>query len=265
MNDQFRLIVCDLDGTLLNNKKKISPFTLDILKRLCKKIPVVLATARAPRDIKHFLYQTSIDTPSICYNGALIYLNQENKALVSHVIELSIVEQLLTCLKQTNFTENILVEKDDQFWVDSIDQDVQGWIDMGCPPHAIGYPSPFLEDSLSKIMVRGDHSETIPFLEEHFGDLSYTFSDSRKIWVEILHKNSNKAKAVNWIADYYEVPLEQTVAFGDADNDLDMLKIVGLGVAMGNASDVVKSGADHITLSNEEDGVGLLLKDLFSL
>ncbi|PEA52939.1 hydrolase Cof [Bacillus pseudomycoides] len=267
MNPLFNIVVCDLDGTLLNNSKKISTKTLEIIQYLNKKnILVILATARAPRDIDTYLSELSLNTPSICYNGALIFEKRKNKILASNMIDVSIVKKLFKTLKKGNYIENYLAEKNNKFWVEEIDSDVQNWIDAGCSPHAIGYPTPFLDDHLSKLIVRGDIGLIIGILEKYFEEhLIYTFSDSRKVWLEILCKNAGKAAAVKWIANYYNVPLSKIVAFGDAENDIEMLELVGLGVAMGNSEKEVQLRANYVAPTNEDDGVAFTLQKIFSI
>ncbi|EOO70850.1 cof-like hydrolase [Bacillus cereus VD021] len=267
MNSMFEVVICDLDGTLLNNNKEISNRTLKTIQSLNQmKIPVILATARAPRDIEIYLKELALDTPSICYNGALIFDNRKSEILTSNMIDISVVKKLFEVLREEKSIENFLAEKNNEFWVDVIDKDVQCWIDAGCPPHAIGYPSTFLDDHLSKLIVRGNTEFIIRILEKQFKEhLIYTFSDSRKVWLEILCKNAGKAAAVKWIANHYSVPLSKIVAFGDAENDIGMLELVGMGVAMGNSGKDVQLRANCIAPTNENDGVAHTLGGIFSI
>ena len=70
-----------------------------------------------------------------------------------------------------------------------------------------------------------------------------------------MNKNCSKSSALKALCSYLGISQNEVIAFGDGDNDIDMLQFAGVGVAMGNASDYVKSKADYITLSNEENGV----------
>ncbi|MCR8843870.1 Cof-type HAD-IIB family hydrolase [Paenibacillus sp. SC116] len=265
MEKPYDLIVCDLDGTLLNNKKQVSPYTIQVLEQLRQHVHIVFATARAPRDIQHFIQTLSLDTPSICYNGAMVFCNKSSTPLVSFDIAKETANQLITELKDFKDVSNILVEKNDQFWVDCIDDDVTKWIEMGCEPHAMGYPSAFFQESVAKIMARGECSSIIQHVQENYTDLIHTFSDSKKVWVEFLHQQAGKERALDWLAAHLGIPIERTIAFGDADNDMLLLKRAGLGVAMGNASSDVKEIADYVTASNEEDGVAKLLDQIYQL
>ena len=70
-----------------------------------------------------------------------------------------------------------------------------------------------------------------------------------------MPKGIGKGESLLEIAKYYDIPIEDTIAFGDEENDLTMIEAAGIGVAMGNAIDLVKEAADYITLSNDEDGI----------
>lgn len=78
--------------------------------------------------------------------------------------------------------------------------------------------------------------------------------------LEINAEAATKGNALLWLADHLGIPREETMAFGDGENDISMLKAAGTGVAMGNASDHVKAAADEVTLTNEQDGVAAAIQ-----
>lgn len=83
--------------------------------------------------------------------------------------------------------------------------------------------------------------------------------------IEIIKHGMNKAVGLKKISDYYQVPRERIIAFGDEDNDLEMLRFAGCGVAMENGTDEVKQATDRVTGSNEADGIASFLTSYFSL
>ena len=83
--------------------------------------------------------------------------------------------------------------------------------------------------------------------------------------IEIIKVGLNKAVGLKKASDYFGIPSERIIAFGDEDNDLEMLEFAGHGIAMGNGIDKVKNIANDITLSNEEDGVAQYLADLLKI
>jgi len=80
-----------------------------------------------------------------------------------------------------------------------------------------------------------------------------------------MNKQMNKAEALKKVADYYHIPKERIIAFGDEGNDLAMIDYAGVGVAMGNATDAVKSIANYVTDTNEEHGVATFLAHYFNM
>ena len=77
--------------------------------------------------------------------------------------------------------------------------------------------------------------------------------------VEIITKGINKGLAISWLCDRYGIPIEDTIAIGDSENDIAMIKTAGLGVAMGNAMPLVKQSADYIADTNDNDGVAKVI------
>ena len=80
--------------------------------------------------------------------------------------------------------------------------------------------------------------------------------------LEITKKGATKGKGLHILADLLNIPMEQTMACGDTQNDLDIIQAAAIGVAMGNATEEVKQAADFVTLSNEEDGVAYAIRTL---
>lgn len=78
-----------------------------------------------------------------------------------------------------------------------------------------------------------------------------------------MHKSATKGSAVRFLEDYFGVQTNEVIAFGDNFNDLDMLEHAGLGVAMGNAPNEIKQAANVVTVTNNEDGLALILEEKF--
>ena len=115
-----------------------------------------------------------------------------------------------------------------------------------------------------KIQIIGETDEVIAIeqiLKEKFPHLSICRSHAN--FLEVMHKSATKGNAVRFLEDYFHVKMEECVAFGDNFNDLDMLESVGLGVAMGNAPDEIKQAANRVTTSHNDDGIALILNEIF--
>ena len=84
-------------------------------------------------------------------------------------------------------------------------------------------------------------------------------------FLEVISKYSSKGNSLKWICEKKGISLDNAAAFGDNFNDIEMIEYAGIGVAMANAEEMVKQKANYTTLSNEEDGVGNFLKNVFEL
>ena len=106
------------------------------------------------------------------------------------------------------------------------------------------------------MMVSSDENVTriIPITKEIYGN-DYSVLRSAKIFLEFLNKNTDKGQALLGLAKYLNIKVDETMAIGDAGNDIPMIKMAGVGVAMENSFPEVKECADFITLSNLNDGV----------
>lgn len=124
------------------------------------------------------------------------------------------------------------------------------------------------EDPTSVLIhPKEDH---IKELRSHLDDYHAEIIEHRK-WgapwniIEIIRKGMNKAVGLQNIAKYYDIPKERIIAFGDEDNDLEMIDYAGVGVSMGNAIDSLVSISKHQTVSNEEDGISIFLEEYLQL
>ncbi len=114
-----------------------------------------------------------------------------------------------------------------------------------------------------KVNFPGKTVKAFPCIKEIAKELDIFTINSDGYNVECGPKGGNKGEAILWLCDYLNIPHESTIAFGDADNDLEMLGNVRYGVAMGNALDYVKEAAAYTTLSNEEDGIADFIEKHF--
>lgn len=111
------------------------------------------------------------------------------------------------------------------------------------------------------MLVAAEHDITRAMneLDQKFYD-RYSVVRSSKIFLEFLNKTTHKGSALKALANYLDLDIQETMAIGDAGNDLEMIKTAGIGVAMENAFEEVKKVADFITTSNEQDGVANAIK-----
>ncbi|MDA3129181.1 Cof-type HAD-IIB family hydrolase [Aliibacillus thermotolerans] len=264
------LIVLDLDGTLLKNNKTISYRTLQTLRRLREKGHLVaIATGRSYRASKMYYQQLGLDTPIVNFNGAFVHHPLHSFFPTYHSpLDLEVAKMIIdTCQRfQVN---NILAEVLDEIYVHSYDETFTDLFAVKIRPNAYGNLKQLLTEDPTSLLVY-PQEETAEQLRQLISGKHAKWVEQRS-WgapyymIEIIRSGNNKANGLRKVASYCNIEMENIIAFGDENNDLEMLAEVGEGVAMANGSKEAKQAADAITLSNEEDGVAVYLEEKFNL
>ena len=269
---KIKLIGLDLDGTLVNTRKQISDRTKAVIKKaILAGVIVVPATGRPISGIPQELLES---IPEIRYvitaNGALIVDVKEDKFIYQEGIP---YEQALEIIKELK-KYDIMIEPYIEGEAYSEKKDMDNIRHFVTDPIQIQY---FL-DSRRVVDNMGDFVKqkkcSIDKIHLLFEDLSLRL----KIWkkldnypqfvVTTAHPNNlelnkatvNKGTSLLALGKYLGIQKDEIMACGDNSNDLEMLKSVGLGVAMGNAESEIKEAADFVTLTNDEDGVAFAIE-----
>lgn len=250
-----KILLFDLDGTLLRNNKTLSKHTLEILSK-CRECGYLIgiSTSRGEQNCLGILREMKPDI-LISSGGALVRVNEkvicsssfsviETKGFIESARKICGMDCEITVdtldAHYWNYKTN--PKEQDKSWGDSIYTD---FTDFRC--------------EALKICVEISQPNLAQNLCEHFSELdSQHFSDSD--WYKFTKSGITKEKAISAVCKACHADVSEIVAFGDDYADIGMLKICGKGVAMGNAVQEVKDIADDITLSNEEDGVDSYLE-----
>lgn len=250
-------IISDLDGTLLTRDHKLSDENRNALNEFIKLGGnFTFATGRFIQSAK--LLNIPITMPAILCNGSVIYdfsLNRVlwNKALDDSII--SLVRELLDVfpgigIEVITFAGTYLI---------SYNEAVKIHIDLdGLEPFP--WTDKALEDipeSWQKVTVGWDSNKLAKvnaFLEEKklTLDFPFQFAISHPVLMDINDENSNKGFALDELCKLCSISIDKTMAIGDNQNDLDLIKNAGIGIAVANAQDIVKNNADHICLNNSQ-------------
>ncbi|WKC75229.1 Cof-type HAD-IIB family hydrolase [Borreliella yangtzensis] len=269
---RYKMLVFDLDGTLLNNSHEISFLTLEVLLTLEKDFKIIIATGRRLSEVKNIrnqLKKININEDYlVTVNGAEVFL-QEN-LIFRHTMNYDLVKEILKI-----YTGNIDVNlyTFDTWYSNS---DVKSPImkhfirDLGL--NVIIRDLTKLDvDSVSKIVYYCDDLTTLNKLNndirnKDFQDIRVFFSS--KDLLEVTNINANKYNAIKDIAFLEKISLCDIIAFGDNNNDYEMLKNLGKGVLMKNANEFLKihlANNEITRFNNNEDGVARFLIDFFEL
>ena len=261
----FRLIALDLDGTLTNSDKVITPHTFEVLMRAqAAGVRLVLCSGRPTYGIAALARQLKLEENGgfvLSCNGANIIDWTTGELLFCQPLEARFLPQLLELAEAhglpllTYRDDCILATRNDSVYLDEEARINQMPVEVTTDFIA---EASRLEGGAPKCLIPGD-PELLVELEEKmktiFGD-TLSISRSAPFFLEIMAPGVGKDHSLARLLAYLALSREQLIAFGDGFNDLTMLRFAGMGVAMANAADEVKAVADFVTLSNDEDGVG---------
>lgn len=261
----YRLIALDCDGTLLNSKKEISNRTVTTIQAADSVgIKIVLASARPFYRLKPFTDKLGIassDQYSIAFNGGLIVNNSETQCLFSSGFTTKEVEELVT-LGGTYGTAMFLYTKDGI--LSSVNDEKYKKKNPDVSFNVVDLEATdFTCIQIFKIAFVNSPEETLILRSKLPDELYGKFEISSSVpqFVEFVSKGITKSGALEYIGQYLGILPSEMAAFGDQDNDIPMLRYVGLSIAMGNASAEVKSYAKITTSSNDEDGVAIAIEN----
>lgn len=275
MKKRIRLIAFDLDQTLLRRDKTLSPATAAALSEAARR-GIILAAASGRSYAS--LPEVILTFPGIPYaitgNGAA-------------VCRLGSGEIIRRCRLERESVRKILELTPEEFALEGfIDGRAYAAADYVQDPPAFGTPAAAIsyiqstrqpvEDIRAFLKAHGEELDSIDIvtrdaicgapevraaIEREVSGIYVTSSVPQM--VEISHADAGKAKALCWLAKRLGISAEETAAFGDAENDREMIRWAGLGVAMGNADPMTKEAADLVAATNQEDGVARVLEAIF--
>jgi HAD superfamily hydrolase (TIGR01484 family) len=248
-----RVVALDLDDTLLRSDGTISPRTVDLLRawRAAGNY-VVIATGRPPRNIAEALPDDFHQVPWITYNGAVVFENgvkiYENLMSVEDTQQIValVLDALPSCTLGLEI-ENVLYLN--QAAKRPIVHRVANLHEVATTPSA------------KVLFWHTDFASLDPLLTGLPPSARALLSDKYSL-VQILAASADKAEALRFVVERWQLDMGQVVAFGDDVNDIEMVRCAGLGVAVENAIPAVKAVANRVTRSNDEDGVALVLAEL---
>ncbi|MFC7062777.1 Cof-type HAD-IIB family hydrolase [Halobacillus seohaensis] len=264
------LIALDLDGTLLTDDKQINLETKKIISDAMDKGHIVcIATGRPHRASIDFYKELGLTTPMVNFNGALIHHpNDRNWDAIHSPLSIRTAHKIIHTCHELG-VKNILAEVRDTVYLDQYDEEIMKIFHTNDEnPITIGRLQSNLQDDPTSLLIHPEE-EKIRALRDEL-DVHAELIEHRK-WgapwhvIEIVRAGMNKAVGLKKIAHYYHIPQDRIIAFGDEDNDYEMIEYAGVGVAMGNAIDELKNRSNFVTGTNEDNGIGEFLTEYLKL
>lgn len=260
----MKFVVSDLDGTLLYSHAVISDYTINTIKKLIDKgINFAIATGRGQQGVQNTLKQLGITPYLICNNGANIY-NPDGECIFEERIPKDISIAILKEIRVNNLFYSAFLN---EYFYHSKDEAVE---DFTSRPLFTEITLEKEEDcpELNKIIVQDDNPEVVTrianILKEKFSTMAEIMI-SQPTCMDIAPKNCTKGTGIKNLAKIFNLATEDFMAFGDGENDIEMLKTVGHPVIMENAQEILKQQFNRVTSSNLEDGVAKYLENFFKL
>lgn len=257
MSAPYRLLVADIDGTIVTGQREITPGVLAAVRAAqAQGVRVLLATGRIWMSAEQYVRAVGADPPVILYNGGLVYDFSTGGEWRRVFLDYAHARAVLEILR--GFPEvQPHVYAGDRVYTGTANEITERYRRKdSLHVQEVGDLVEFLPRDAMKILIIGarPHLERVAAaVRVHPMPINTVFSE--ETYFEILPAGSSKGEALRVVARRLEIPLAQVIAVGDNWNDLEMIQTAGLGVAMGNAPEAVRQAAGYVAPTNDEEGV----------
>ena len=262
----YKILVLDIDGTLTNSQKEITPRTRTALQKAQEKgIKIVLASGRPTYGIMPVAGQLALERFGgyiLSFNGGRIINAQTGEVIYQKTLPPEMPALLYDLSKEyktnimTYLDRTVITPKKDDKYVE-----LESRINQMEVRQVEDFKS-FVNFPVTKCLMVED-GEYLAQVEQtvkaRLGD-TLSVLRSEPFFLEIMPKNIDKAYSLGKLLEHLGLNKDQMIACGDGFNDRSMIEFAGLGVAMANAQEPVKAAADYITASNDEDGVAAVVE-----
>jgi len=275
---KYKAIFIDLDGTLLNNFKRISQTSVKAIKAAQKRgVLVVINSGRTPYEIEKILRISSLDLPYVALNGAYIRIPDEKKTIYKKHIEYGLCKEML------HISEKY---KNNSFWYTarySYAYHLQRYPKLSkysllqyLYEHVMLLSGRFLRNNnlKAKLLAGSIGVYKCGFMSADKGKLAairkeidelgrFETAVTAPVFLECNLKGVTKGSGLERMMKYFNMSPEEAIAIGDSENDIPMLQTAGLGIAMANASEKVKQFAGLLADTNVHSGVAKIIHQYF--
>lgn len=262
---KYKFVAIDLDDTLLADDLTISPQTIEAIQEAVKKgVFITLATGRMYQSAVKFAREIHLDVPIITYQGAYVKNVQSEEILYQRLMPYEISKEIISTLKEKKKVVQIYLN--DELYVEKDHPYIHKYSQISRVPYrTVENLIAAMEESGTtpmKIITIDEPEEIERMLETfkpHYQDQLH-ITISKPHFLEFSHPEATKGQAIQYLAERIGITLDEVIAIGDSYNDLDMIQIAGLGVAMENGHPDIKAIANYITKTNNDHGVWEVLQ-----
>ncbi|MFV0503403.1 MAG: HAD family hydrolase [Lachnospirales bacterium] len=277
-----KLVVLDIDGTTLTYEQELTKRTKDTIgKVVANGIPVCLCTGRNIHNTRRIANELNLTTPIICGDGAVV-INNNEEYIANYGLKRATVDKIMNFIKKENLYLEICTP---EYYHKYIKNNELGKFDYeGCTSrsdlkeayskweytyfvHKVRYMEHLKDyakdEEIISLLYAGDIEDVkkcTEFIKSLKDDTIEIRDDLWETYVFLVNKMGKKSHGLKAVAEYYNVDLKDVMAIGDQLNDLDMLKIVGMPIAMGNGAERIKEVSKYVTKTNDDEGVAHALE-----
>ncbi len=268
----YKVLACDLDGTLLRDDKTISERTVRALEKAVRQGVIFLpSTGRTHRELPTAIKDLPFIEYALCCNGGTVYSYRENRYLFEDDIPYEMALEILDFVKTLPVYPTVVVNGARIVQGDENDEicdyirkvalkdllfNFTGAHDV---KEAFARKHRGAQKFLLYLAEGGDKQQVQHALRQRFPGLRV--ASSAPLFIEVNVRNIDKGKALRNFCNLMNIPIAESMAFGDAENDISLLDAAGLAVAVANGTDEIKNHARVICPSNNEDGVRKVIEE----
>ena len=262
----YTLLATDLDDTILAHDGSLPELTRRALGALHRAgVTLVFSSGRATsslRPVAAKIIEPSDDEYLISYNGGRVTTFLSDRVLFEYTLDTSLVAEIMDLARRSGL--HVQGYRADCFIVERAPHTLEKWVQHYARATQMSWD--YVDDMVSalpggtvKLLAIGDHERLLEQQRDLRAIAAGRFEAvfSRPNYLELIGPEVNKGRALALLANHLKVPLESCIAFGDSNNDIEMLETAGLGVAVANARDDVKAAAD-IVLERSADEAALV-------
>lgn len=256
---KYQLIAIDIDGTLLNDKKEILEETKnDIIEAHQKGKVIAISTGRAYYPAMKYFSQFDFNIPLILFNGGRVRMSHADSDIYSKTFDNDLANKIFNIINDNDGTccfwsgDAVYFNKDNNY--------CQYYATLtSIKPIIIN--EDFILKDINKF-IWFDKPDNLKMIQNNILSIvdGINYFKSQLEMLEIVPCGVSKGDALKFLADYLKIDVSQVIAIGDDENDISMIKYADLGVAMGNAKEIVKECSNYICDTNNHNGVGKVIR-----